>query len=152
MAIVYVGSLPIPGHGPRHALPVLELAAIVPSGIRNIRSARDVLSVMVSNRFLLPPIGRLSLVTRRNTPSLMYLYTVHLDRITEKVKPSPLILCRAASAVSSYFRRIFSIGFPFASSSVNLSRQRISRMSGSSTSSTRTPQTTPLISPRFGLG
>ena len=36
-------------------------------------------------------------VTRRNTPSLMYLYTVHLERVTEKVNPSSLILCKAAS-------------------------------------------------------
>ena len=40
-----------------------------------------------SFNFRRPPIGRLLLVTRRNTPSLIYLYTVHLERVTEKVKP-----------------------------------------------------------------
>jgi len=29
MAIVYVGPLPIPGHGPRHTLPVLKFASVV---------------------------------------------------------------------------------------------------------------------------
>jgi len=43
-------------------------------------------------------------------------------------------------------RRIFSMALPFASSSISLSRQRIFRISGSSTSSTRTPHTTPLTS------
>lgn len=48
--------------------------------------------------------------------------------------------------------RIFCIGLPLASSSMSLSRYRISRMIGSLISSTRTPQITPLISRRVGWG
>src|SRR3546814_7652630 len=43
-----------------------------------------------------------------------------------------------------YDRKIFSIALPLASSSIILSRMRISRISGSSIVSTRTPQTTPV--------
>ena len=43
------------------------------------------------------------------------------------------------------FRRILSMDFPFASSSISLSRQRILCMRGSWISSTWTPQITPLI-------
>jgi hypothetical protein len=42
------------------------------------------------------------------------------------------------------------MGLPFASSSTNLSRYRMLRMSGSSISSIRTPQMTPLILLAFG--
>ena len=49
-----------------------------------------------------------------------------------------------------YSRRIFSIGRPLASSSTSLSRYRIFRISGSSISSMRTPQTTPVILPALG--
>src|SRR5690606_34689359 len=49
-----------------------------------------------------------------------------------------------------YLRRIFSIGLPFASSSTSLSRYRIFRISGSSISSMRTPQITPVILAAFG--
>lgn len=45
---------------------------------------------------------------------------------------------------------MLSIDFPLASSSMSLSRQRTFFISGSATSSTRMPQTTPLISVRFG--
>jgi hypothetical protein len=54
-------------------------------------------------------------------------------------------------ADNGYFRSIFSIDLPFASSSTSLSRYRISCISGSSISSTRIPQTTPLISLRESL-
>ena len=43
------------------------------------------------------------------------------------------------------------MGFPLASSSTSLSRYRISRISGSSTSSTRTPQTVPVMRTRLGF-
>ena len=42
-------------------------------------------------------------------------------------------------------------GFPFASSSISLSKYRIFRISGSSISSTRTPQTVPVIFPQLGF-
>lgn len=41
------------------------------------------------------------------------------------------------------------MALPLASSSTSLSRYRISRIRGSSTSSTRTPQTTPVMRERF---
>jgi hypothetical protein len=44
----------------------------------------------------------------------------------------------------------FSIGLPFASSSTNLSRYRVFRISGSSISSIRTPQMTLVILLAFG--
>lgn len=44
---------------------------------------------------------------------------------------------------SAHFRRIRSSAVPFASSSISLSSRRMSLISGSCTSSTRTPQTTP---------
>ena len=43
------------------------------------------------------------------------------------------------------------MAFPLASSSTTLSRYRISRIVGSSTSSTLTPQTTLVISDRIGF-
>jgi len=51
----------------------------------------------------------------------------------------------------SGLRKIFSIFLPFASSSINLSRYRIFCINGSSISSTRIPQTTPLIREAFGF-
>ena len=54
-------------------------------------------------------------------------------------------------AGDNYFRRIFSMGLPLASSSTSLSRYRMSRMSGSSISSTRMPQILPVISARSGF-
>jgi len=51
----------------------------------------------------------------------------------------------------SGLRKIFSIFLPFASSATSLSIQRIFCISGSSMSSTRMPQTTPLIKETFGF-
>ena len=51
----------------------------------------------------------------------------------------------------SGLRKIFSIFLPFANSSISLSRYRIFCISGSSISSTRIPQTVPLINDAFGL-
>ena len=51
----------------------------------------------------------------------------------------------------SGLRKIFSIFLPFASSSINLSKYRIFCINGSSISSTRIPQTTPLIKEAFGF-
>ena len=48
-------------------------------------------------------------------------------------------------------RRIFSMDLPFASSSTILSRRRISCISGSSISSTRTPHTTPFTKVLFSF-
>ncbi len=48
------------------------------------------------------------------------------------------------SLVTVYARRIFSIAFPFASSSINLSMMRMFFVNGSSISSTRIPHTVPL--------
>src|SRR6185312_3879302 len=50
----------------------------------------------------------------------------------------------------THWRRIFSMALPLASSSTSLSSWRIFCISGSSISSTRIPQTTPLISELFG--
>ena len=50
-----------------------------------------------------------------------------------------------------YFLKICSMGLPLASSSTSLSRYRISRISGSWISSTRTPHTVPVIRVRFGF-
>ena len=47
--------------------------------------------------------------------------------------------------LKNYPRKIFSIVFPLANSSINLSKYRISCIKGSLISSTRTPQITPLI-------
>src|SRR5690606_30362163 len=54
-------------------------------------------------------------------------------------------------AVAHGCLRTFSIALPFASSSTSLSRMRMRRISGSSTSSTRTPQTTPATHPLAGF-
>ena len=52
---------------------------------------------------------------------------------------------------SAYVRRMFAIGFPLVSSSTSLSRYRISRIRGSSISSTLTPHTLPVMRLRFGF-
>ena len=60
------------------------------------------------------------------------------------------ILTRGHVNALFYPRRIFSMDLPFASSSTSLSMYRIFRISGSSISSMRTPQTVPVILPALG--
>ena len=60
-------------------------------------------------------------------------------------------LARTEQRDYSGLRKIFSIFLPFASSSINLSKNRIFCINGSSISSTRIPQTTPLIKEAFGF-
>ena len=84
------------------------------------------------------------------------------QRKTFLVQPSQATKAASALTLSTHLtnpasfeqgahcRRIFSIAFPFASSSISLSKKRTFCTNGSSISSTRIPHTVPLISALFG--